>query len=390
MNRSLRLLSSTLVFSLSLLAAGAASAQAPTRIGGRVIDRGDGSLVMVTRATNNSVLFGQKTALDRVGWGGWDAWYGLDGVVSSQPVALLNANGTVIVFGRGTDARIYYRQETAAGSKSFKWWEVIEQYDARHVSVPAFVGNPALARLGDGKLTVFSTSSDGAVWQSTQTASAGAWGAWASLGKPSNKRLIGSPVVALNANGALSVFGRDSDGAIWLSQQASAGGAWGAWASMGGKTNTEDALAVAPNTNGRLTLILNNSAATVSFRTQTSASSTTWTAWANLLGGAHGFTRPAVTRHADGRLVVFFHADAGGHELDFQSQTSPGAATWNNWTFYTDVGSPPVAFTDKNGIIHVFALDSSGYIHEGMQTARNANTFTSWVDGYFGGPLAGM
>jgi hypothetical protein len=361
-----------------------AHAWTPTRIGGRVAERGDASLIFVGRLPNGGVEFSYKNNLKNVGPSTWPMRLDLVGVLSSQPVTLVNSNGKVIVFGRGTDNRLYYRQETSPNV--FAWWAVVEQG-----GVPGFVADPALVRLGDGRLAVFAASSDGAVYQSTQLTAGGAWSAYVGLGKPASTAFRTSPVIAINSNGALAVFLVGADQAVWVNQQTAAGGSWGGWASLGRYAqNTTDTLSVTYDPNGRLTVFVVNAGATVSFFRQTWANATTWTAWDNLPGGAHGFTRPAAFRNENGRFTVFFWSGGGGSTY-FQSQTAPLASTWNGWTQYGYATSAsPVGITDANGFIHVFLLDGSGVLHEAMQTSLNADTYTSWSAGNLGVVYKGL
>jgi len=51
---------------------------------------------------------------------------------------------------------------------------------------------------------------------------------------------------------------------------------------------------------------------------------------------------------------------------------APGASTWSGWFGYSSsAGSSPVTITDCGGLIHVFQLDTSTYLHENLQSGRN-------------------
>jgi YD repeat-containing protein len=384
LKRLLPLCSLVLTSAFLGIAPGAALAAPPARIGGRVADVGDTSLILVGRNLDGSVEIGQKKASSLYGGPQAWTWGGLSGVLSSQPVTVVNSNNKLIVFGRGTDNRMYFRQQTTIGDlSSFAGWDVI---DSGTNPSSGFRSDPALVRLGDGRLEVFGTANDGSMYTSTQITQAGSWAGWSSLGKPGTTTLVSSPVVAINANGALSLFARGNNNELWTNQQTSAGGAWRGWTSLGWAlqniNTSRDCIAVDYDSNGRLVAIVNNAGGTVSFRVQSSPSGINWNAWGNLIGGAHGNTRPAVARNADGRLTVFFWADYGT-SLAYESQTAPGASTWNNWTdAYPKVTSSPVMFVDANGIIHAFALDASGYPREMIQSSANASTYNTGL-----GPL---
>lgn len=388
--RSALWVSSALSLFLAVLAGAPrdAVAAAPTRLGGRVADRGDGSLILVGRDTGGSVGITYKTNLSGSG-SAWAPWKSLGGSFASQPVALVNSNGTVIAHVRGNDNRLWYAQETTAGSRSFTW-TVIPQG-----STPTFIYDPASVRLGDGRIAVFATGADGRVYQSTQVTRGGSWSAYEDLGKPTSKVFDRSPVVAINGNGALSVFSHGSDYGLWMKQQTAAGGSWGAWTYLGGMLNSgypSDFISVNYDSANRLIALVNDAGSTVHTLRQTSPSSTTWTTWTHLLGGAHGGSRPAAARNDDGRITVFFYGNYGT-SLYLKSQTSPGASTWTGpeWTsFTTPVSSSPVTFTDYRGIIHVFALDGAGILHEAVQTAVNAASYSDWTAGSLGVLLNGL
>jgi hypothetical protein len=365
--RTLILASSIVSLALVAMAPSAALAQAPLRIGGRLADRGNGTLMLVGRNANGTVTFTEKP---NPSGSSWPMWYSLGGGVSSEPVTLVNANSKAIVFARGTDDRMYFRQETTAGDAgSFAWWDVIDSG-----TNPGFRGNPALVRLGDGRLSVFGTANNGALYQSTQATAGGSWSGWTSHGAPGSVTFNGSPVVAVNANGSLSVFVRGSDGAAWVRQQVS--GNWVNWASLGGTLQNSDtsidAIAVDYDANGCLLLAVNNADGTVSVRSQSFPSSTTWKAWANLSPSSRGSSRPALARNYDGTLTLFFWANSN-YGLTYITQTAPGATTWSAWFGYSSsAGSSPVAITDWGGLIHVFQLDTSTYLHENLQAGRNS------------------
>lgn len=376
---------------MRVLAAGAvalsvtdASAQVltPSRVGGVLATRGDGTIVMAARSPEGALRFAQRVGFAGVGWAQWDAWYDLGGFLASTPVTLINSNSKLLIAGRGGDNRLYTRQETAPGTKAFDPWLQIP-------SASTFVGKPALVRRGDGLLSIYATDTSGAAWEATQLTSGGSWGAWQALGTPSGVTLRDSPVVTVMNNGGFVLFSTGTNNKLYTRVQVAPLGAWGSWTSLEGAILPGDRVSAAANSNGRVSVIMNNPAATVSFRTQTAVNANSWTPWANLIGGAHGNSLPAVAHHNDGRLAVFFHANSGGSSMAWQSQTGPSSTTWGNWfDFQPAVTSAPAALRDIHGKMHVVVLGNGGLVYERVQTAANSSTWTEWSSGYFGGPLA--
>lgn len=382
-----------------LVAAGAASpahAQytAPSRIGGRVATRGDGTIVIFTRATNNSVHFAERIGFTGAGGAVWPSWFPLGGFLRSQPVAVMNADSRMLVVGRGSDDKLWQRREDSARSKNFTEWAQLPHLDGAGAAVPLFKADPILVRTDTGRVSAISVAADGSAWESRQSSSGGVFGRYVRIGKPSPGLFGMTPVVSLNATGGLILFAIGGDRAVWFCTQPASSTSWSSWSSLGigVRSSGADAMAIGVNANGRVSLFINNTAATVSYRTQTTVGGTSFSPWVNLPGGAHGASRPAVMRNSDGRLSVFFFANGGGGtSLAWQSQTSANANTWSNWvSVHSPATSSPVAINDVNGRIHLFALGNNDMLSEVTQTVANGTTFTPWANGLLGGPFLGF
>ena len=112
---------------IAMIGVGQASAQipnlTPSRVGGTLATRGDGTIVMAVRGNDGSLQFSQRTGSTGVGWSKWDAWNQQNGgSIVVAPVMVSSSSGQMVVLGRGTDNVLYYRQETSAGSKVFAAW----------------------------------------------------------------------------------------------------------------------------------------------------------------------------------------------------------------------------------------------------------------------------
>ncbi|MDJ0382980.1 PIG-L family deacetylase [Streptomyces sp. G-G2] len=114
------------------------------------------------------------------------------------------------------------------------------------------------ARLPDGRIAVFGTrTTTGTPSQgyrreavyAVQGSPDGTFGAWQVLGTPdgpddSSTSDLGGPAVTVGADGRLSVYVRDSDRTLRMSEQQSPGGAFGPWEKLGGSDLQGDPVAV--------------------------------------------------------------------------------------------------------------------------------------------------
>lgn len=98
----------------------------------------------------------------------------------------------------------------------------------RRGMMPASVGSPAVAAWDEGRLDVFITGTDGALWHRWYPyKDDGNWSHWESLGGT----LVGAPTVASWAPGRLDVFGVGQDNALWTRYYDNK--KWSAWISLG-------------------------------------------------------------------------------------------------------------------------------------------------------------
>jgi len=85
----------------------------------------------------------------------------------------------------------------------------------------------SVARNINGALEVFARGSDNALWHKWQVPNG--WSDWHSLGG----NLRGGPAVGIHAGGGLEVFSVASDGALWhIWQQAGGWSEWESWAAI--------------------------------------------------------------------------------------------------------------------------------------------------------------
>ena len=243
-----------------------------------------------------------------------------------------------------------------------------------------------MVRRADGILAIYSSDVNGTLWESTTTSSGGVnWTGWRSLSNP-GVALRNSPVLAMMSNGAYLAFVGASNGHLYTRMQSS--GAWGAWTDLGGAVADVDAIAAALNTNGRVSVFINNTSGTINVRTQTSANTNAWTSWATLPGTVTGTSRPAVAVQNDGRIAVFFWS-GNTRSVYWEVQTAASGTGWTNWAnLQTSTPGGVAAISDLSGVIHFVAQDNSGYFYERAQVSANSSSWSQWQAGYLGGPFS--
>ena len=97
--------------------------------------------------------------------------------------------------------------------------------------------SPAATSSGTGAIDVFVRGGDGALWQ--RTYSKNAWGGWASLGGGIYSGT--GPAASSWGAGRLDVFVEGTNGALYHQSYA---GAWSGWESLGGYLTSSPAAAV--------------------------------------------------------------------------------------------------------------------------------------------------
>ena len=88
---------------------------------------------------------------------------------------------------------------------------------------------PAVVRRPSGALEVFARGTDDALWTRSRRTDGG-WSSWTSLGG----KMTGSPAVSRLSGDELHVFVRGPGGTVWTRRSASATSGWGAWSGLGG------------------------------------------------------------------------------------------------------------------------------------------------------------
>ena len=179
---------------------------------------------------------------------------------------------------------------------------------------PATFGGGVTSNL-DGRLEVFRGTSSGIQhkWQLTPN---GRWSAWGNLGGP----IHGAPVAVTNYDGRIEVFGTASNGALYHAWQTKPGGPWSGWGSLGGSV-TSGHFSIFMNPDGHLEMFTAASSGMVQHKWQTKPGGS-WSGWANTnlqVAGLRGIT---TERTAGGFAIVIIISTTG---IEWgENQVSPG------------------------------------------------------------------
>ncbi len=307
----------------------------------------DGRLEVFARGAGGDVVTTFQTQPN----GGWSPWYSLGGSIAGVPAVGVNADGRLEVFARGTDHAIWHAWQAGPNGKI-----------GGFVSMDGAVDeDPVVASNSDGRLEVFVAGGDGWIYHAWQTQPNGGFSGWATLAtkvtgglvdprpirrangklvvvakgigdqsvyiseqgsgdwtawKPLGGALKSPPVIGVNADGRVEVFGRGTDDALWHTWETAPGAGFSGWISEGGVI---EAPSLGRDTDGRLNIFVKGSDGAL-YRNRQVKPNGGWTGWAGM--GGQLVSGPVAANNQDGRLEVFFRAS--GDEVEHVWQSSPG------------------------------------------------------------------
>jgi len=174
------------------------------------------------------------------------------------------------------------------------------------------VGGPAITYAA-GALHVYGRGTDSALWRRVRTGSA--WGAWTKIG---GLTLSSAPAAVGRSGGRVDVFARDAYDQL-RTRTYRPGTGWGAWTSLGGRLHSAPSAALAAD--GSLRVAGTGTDSAVWTRTLTGS---TWSAWTSL--GGRTYAAPAVS--SGGSVTRLFIRDAGTGALHARTLTG---GTWQDW-----------------------------------------------------------
>jgi hypothetical protein len=238
------------------------------------------------------------------------------------------------------------------------------------LQLPNYVGS--IMANSDARLEYAVTNSSHHVWHTFQATPGGEWSDWGSLGAPDDQ-VISGPTLQITQGGRLQVFVLTSTGKIWTRRQTVASaGPWTAWASVGGPrpaASFPSAPPLAVLTLDGVIAVFAEYGGQVWFTRQTAPDADHWTRWAfagspgqHPLAPLDGFT---VGQNANGELTVF----AVSGDAIWRNRERGGAVAWEGWKLlareagssYRDLASG--SHLDGRMILAAVMHDSGGRDH---------------------------
>jgi len=161
-------------------------------------------------------------------WSGWNSFGAPPGGLDDRPAVARSGDGRLELFVRGSDGALWHRWELGVGpGAGWSGWT------SHGSGGGGFIDHPDMHRSADGRLEIFITGRDGAVWHQWQTAASNGWSGWFSHGAPGGGLGAAAPAVSASGDGRLELFGVGADGNLWHKWQTAASNGWSNWASHG-------------------------------------------------------------------------------------------------------------------------------------------------------------
>lgn len=265
-------------------------------------------------------------------------------------------NGALDVFFRGGDNSLWHTVQNTPGNSS-SWSGHIRLGSASCYMDSA----PTVGTNANGALDVFFRGGDNALWHIYQTSPGGAWSSEQRLGG-SGLYLASAPVWGHQADGRQDVFFLGGDNALWHIYQTAPNGGWSYETRMGASFSTKPA--VGYDADGRVEVFFQGGDNAMWHFYQTAVNG----GWSSETRMGAWFTSIPVTGHdADGRMEVFFHG--GDNALWHFYQTAPNGG----WSSETRIGSgltsvPNVGY-NADGRMEVFFRGNDYAVWDRYQTA---------------------
>jgi len=298
--------------------------------GPQVVRYPNGTLQVYARGTDRKFYYSQMTSLNE--WSNWETPFG-EKTFHSQPVPVITAAGSCLVFGISTETHsVWYTESSPITSDVFQFSEWADLGGEA-------TGPPAVGLDAEGLMHVFIRGSNRALWHLAEIypkadfvapESSKKWGDWECLGGV----MASSPRIPVTINGAnlVEVYGRAADKALWYrrqtTQQESASVDWDAWLSLGGVLASGPSIALTDD--GMIDVFARATDKAIYFKSQFEDENgeTHFTQW-HSLGGMFS-TTPAVVVRADGMIDVFARGVDKAIWHSHQVETN-GTRTFTSW-----------------------------------------------------------
>ncbi|HEY1261150.1 MAG TPA: hypothetical protein VGF34_18015 [Stellaceae bacterium] len=338
-----------------------------------VAPSGDGRLELFIPSIDGSLWHIWQTTWSN----GWSGWASHGGEITEWPAAIArNGDGRLITLAVGGGG--LEQIEQTAWSNGWSGW--------LQLGLPptGAINAPSVAAGADGRLILFASGTGQGgppqLWRLEQQVWGGAWQpTWFSHAAPVGQFITGPPVVILDAQGCAQVFVVSDTGEMWNVRQTAPAGAWTGWNTLGtGGVGFSDRPAVAASGDGRLELFVRGNDNALWHAWQTAVGNG-WSEWVSFGDAGVGFQdHPAMAPSADGRLELFITGLDGNLWHTWQTEAS------NGWLFWSSQGNGgvrllngPTLAASGDRRLELFVLGADGALHHIWQTAAS-NGWSSW------------
>jgi hypothetical protein len=353
----------------------------PNLLGSPVLaPNGDGRLELL-----NFAMDGNFWRIAQTTWSGdWSSWISTpSGAFSQWPAAIgHNGDGRIIVLAVEGEAGSLAQFEQAHWSNGWS-----SQWTSFGPSPGGSINPPAFRAGADGRLILFATTTGNngfpALWRLEQDVWGGTWdtNSWTDHSGPEGRPVVGPPAMILDALGRLQVFVISGTGEMWNVGQSAPAGSWADWNSLGGAPGVgfQDRPAVAASADGRLELFVRGNDNQLWHAWQTAVGGP-WSEWVNFENNGIGFQdHPAVASNADGRLEIFMTGYDGYVWHAWQVQASGEWFFWQRLGQNSGLLNAPAVSPSGDGRFEVFAVGTDGALHHIWQTQASSNEWSGWI-----------
>ena len=175
---------------------------------------------------------------------------------------------------------------------------------------------------------------------------------------------------APDTTGRLQIIMTRPDDTILRDTQLDPNGRFPGWSEVAGQLRS---VASETDGSGRVVQVGFNAAGQIWAAIQDGPGSSGWLGWTAVDGQVRSV---ALARNADGRLELF--ATNGAGTVFHRTQTAVGAVTFGPWSTLPGQLTQVAAETNADGRIELIGLNAAGLIFDQRQTAPNAATWSGW------------
>ncbi|WP_197094169.1 FG-GAP-like repeat-containing protein [Nonomuraea sp. SBT364] len=234
----------------------------------------------------------------------------------------------------------------------------------------AHTGRPGLGEQADGRLQIAGHNAAGSVWTLTQaTKNPPAWAAWL----PGDLPMASHAAIGKLEDGRPVAFAVDSGGVLWALPQTAAAGPYTSWISLGVAGLSGAAPAVATVSGGIRVFVVDTAGV---LRTMLYANGAV-TGCTSISGP--GFTAaPTVVVYPGSRIRLFARGTDGTVLTKRQDDAGTFPDAWEQVPGFTAAGAPSALISPLSGKTEIVARGADGAVHSTGETAQGSGVWRGW------------